>query len=118
MRHSGYRAWIVVPNPWCTHPRSEGSIVKNAKFTARQIVAVLQLARCHQDIRVICRRFHISRATYYRWCARYAGLSVEELTRLRQLDAENQRLQQRLRRMRSDCRMLRLLLKHTGASSD
>jgi putative transposase len=40
----------------------------------------------------LCRKHGISAATYYAWKSKYAGVSVSELSRLRELEAENARL--------------------------
>ena len=43
----------------------------------------------------VCRKRGISSATYYQWKSKYAGMSVPELKRVKELEAENPR-QQRL----------------------
>ena len=43
----------------------------------------------------IVREHGLSEATFYAWKTKYAGLQVSDLTRLKHLEAENQRLQQR-----------------------
>jgi putative transposase len=40
----------------------------------------------------ILRQHNISKATYFQWRAKYAGVSVEELKRLKELEAENAKL--------------------------
>ena len=40
----------------------------------------------------VCRKHGISTPTYYVWKSKYAGLSVSELKRIRELEAENARL--------------------------
>ena len=40
----------------------------------------------------LCRKHGISDATFYNWKARYGGLGVSELKRLKELEAENTRL--------------------------
>lgn len=40
----------------------------------------------------VCRIYGISDATYYNWRAKYGGLGISELRRLRQLTEENRRL--------------------------
>ena len=42
----------------------------------------------------LCRKHGISDATYYNWKAKYTGLTVSELRRLKALEAENRRLKQ------------------------
>ena len=40
----------------------------------------------------ILRQHSISKATYFRWRSKYAGASVDELKRLKELEAKNARL--------------------------
>jgi putative transposase len=40
----------------------------------------------------LCRKHGISDATFYNWKARYAGMTVAELRRLKELEAENSKL--------------------------
>ena len=40
----------------------------------------------------LCRRYQISSATYYKLKSKYAGMSVLELKRLKELESENRRL--------------------------
>ena len=40
----------------------------------------------------LCRKYRISSATYYKLKNKYAGMSVPELKRLKELEAENRRL--------------------------
>ena len=42
----------------------------------------------------LCRKHGVSEATFYKWKAKYAGLTVSELKRLRSLEDENRRLKQ------------------------
>jgi len=66
--------------------------MKRSKFTERQIVGVLKQAEAGVPVKDLCRKLGISDQTFYNWKARYGGLSVSELKRLRELEAENARL--------------------------
>ena len=44
------------------------------------------------DARRVCRKHGISNATYYQWKSKYAGMSANELKRVKELEAENSRL--------------------------
>jgi putative transposase len=66
--------------------------MKRSKFTERQIVGVLRQAEAGVPVKELCRKLGISDQTFYNWKARYGGLSVSELKRLRELEAENARL--------------------------
>ena len=40
----------------------------------------------------VCRKYGISTATYYQWKSKYAGVSANELKRIKDLKAENAKL--------------------------
>ena len=42
----------------------------------------------------LCRKHGVIEATFYKWKAKYAGLTVSELKRLRSLEDENRHLKQ------------------------
>ena len=58
----------------------------------------------------ICRKYGMSDATYYKWKAKYAGLTVSELKRLNALEEENRRLKQIVAEQALDNRALKELL--------
>jgi putative transposase len=66
--------------------------VKKKRFTEEQIIAVLKEAEAGAKVLDLCRKHGISDATFYNWKAKYAGMTVAELRRLRELEAENAKL--------------------------
>jgi putative transposase len=66
--------------------------MKRSRFTEQQIVGVLKQAEVGVPVKDLCRKIGISDQTFYNWKAKYGGLSVSELKRLRELEAENARL--------------------------
>ena len=42
----------------------------------------------------MCRAHGINEQTYYRWKAKYGGMELSEMQRLKQLEDENRRLKQ------------------------
>ena len=57
-------------------------------------LAVLNEAEAGAKTGELCRRHGMSEATFYKWKAKYAGLTLNELKRLRSLEEENRRLKQ------------------------
>ncbi len=80
------------------------------KFTEEQIIAVLREAEAGAKIAEVCRKYGMSEATYYNWKAKYAGLTVSELKRLKTLEEENRRLKQIVGEQALDIRALKDLL--------
>jgi putative transposase len=66
--------------------------MRNSKFTETQIVAILQEADAGIPVKEVCRKHGISSPTYYKWKAKYGGLGVSELKRMKELEAENAKL--------------------------
>lgn len=66
--------------------------MKKTRFTETQIVAILKKQEAGIKTSDVCREHSISEATFYNWKARYGGLQVSEVKRLRELETENSRL--------------------------
>jgi len=80
------------------------------KYTEEQIIAVLREAEAGAKVVDLCRKYGVSDATYYNWKAKYAGLTVSELKRLKALEEENRRLKQIVGEQALDIRALKELL--------
>jgi putative transposase len=80
------------------------------KYTEEQIIAVLREGEAGAKVTDLCRKYGMSDATYYNWKARYAGLTVSELKRLKALEEENKRLKQIVGEQALDIRALKDLL--------
>ncbi len=66
--------------------------MKKSRFTESQIVAILKEGEAGVPVAELARKHGISRATYFNWRSKYSGVSVSELKRMKELEAENAKL--------------------------
>lgn len=80
------------------------------RHTEEQIIGVLKEAEAGAKAVDLCRKHGISEPTFYHWKAKYSGLTVNELRRLKTLEEENRRLKQIVADQTLDNRVLKELL--------
>lgn len=66
--------------------------MKKSRYTEEQIVGILKEGEAGITVSELCRKYGMSDATYYNWKAKYGGMAVNELKRLKQIEDENRRL--------------------------
>ena len=59
--------------------------MKKTKFSDERIAYILRQAESGTPAIEVCRQNGVSEQTFYRWKKKYAGMSVGEVRRLRQL---------------------------------
>ena len=62
------------------------------RFTENQIVAAIKKQEGGIVVKEICRELGISDATFYNWKARYGGMEVSDVAKLKELERENAEL--------------------------
>ena len=77
------------------------------RFTEEQIVRVLQEAEGGMSVADVCRKHNVSEQSFYRWKAKYAGMDVSEVKRLKELERENEELKKIVAEQALDIRMLK-----------
>lgn len=65
--------------------------MKGKKFSEEQIVKVLRESEAGAKTAELCRRHGISTATFYNWKAKYGGMTVSDVRRLKELAAQKRR---------------------------
>ncbi len=66
------------------------------RFTEEQIIGILREQEAGGTVKEIIRRHGVSEQSFYRWKAKYGGLEVSEVRRLKVLEAENAKLKKLL----------------------
>ena len=66
--------------------------MKRTRFTEAQIVKVLKQHEAGSKVSDLCRELGISDATFYNWKAKYGGMEVNDVKRMKALEEENSRL--------------------------
>jgi putative transposase len=77
------------------------------RFSEEQIIGVLREQESGVRTAEVCRRHGISQATFYKWKAKFGGMSVSDAQKLRALETENSRL----KRLLADAELDKLMLK-------
>ncbi len=62
--------------------------MKRGKFTEQQIVSALKKQESGMAVKDISRELGISEATFYNWKAKYGGMEVSDVARMKSLESE------------------------------
>ncbi len=84
--------------------------MKQKRFSVEQIAAVLKQAEVGVPVAELIRKAGISEQTFYRWKKQYAGLEVDQVRELKQLQEENARLKRLVADLALDKTMLQDVL--------
>lgn len=68
--------------------------MKRSKFSDEQILAIVREGEAGRKIAELCRTHGITEQTYYRRKAKYGGMELSEMQRLKALEDENRRRKQ------------------------
>lgn len=66
--------------------------MKKTRFTETKIVSIIKQQEAGLSASDICREHGISQATFYNWKAKYGGMEVREVKRMKELEVENAKL--------------------------
>mgnify|MGYP006186604149 FL=1 len=62
--------------------------MKKTRFTESQIVAAIQKQENGMSTREVCRELGISEPTFYNWKAKYGGMAVSDVQKMKSMEAE------------------------------
>jgi len=84
--------------------------MRKSRYSEEQIVAIIQEYAAGAKVSELCRKHGTSDATFYKWKAKYGGLQVSDVRRLKDLEAENGKLKKLLAEQMLDNAGLKALL--------
>jgi putative transposase len=84
--------------------------MKAKRYTEEQIIAVLRESEAGAKTKELCGKYGISEPIFYNWKAKYAGMTVSDARRLKELEAQNPKLKKLLAEAELDKAALKDLL--------
>jgi len=66
--------------------------MRKSRYTDSQIMAIIKQNEQGVAVNELCREHGMSSAQFYKWRAKFGGMDVSMMRRLKELEAENQRL--------------------------
>ena len=85
--------------------------MKRSRFTDSQIMAALKQAEAGTPVPDLCREHGVSTATFYKWRAKFGGMDVSLMAKMKELKDENRRL----KKMYVDAQMRALIVEEALA---
>jgi len=84
--------------------------MRKNRFSEEQIIGILREYEAGAKLDELCRRHNVSQTTFYKWRAKYGGMTVSDAKRLKSLEDENRRLKELLAEALLDNKALKGLL--------
>jgi len=66
--------------------------MKRSKFSEAEIFKILKQGEAGMGTADLCREYKIGQATYYNWRAKYGGMDLPMMRKMKDLEEENRRL--------------------------
>ena len=88
--------------------------MRKSRFSEEQIIRILGRIEAGELVKDVCREIGVAENTYYRWKAKYGGMSVSDARRLKELEVENRRLKAAVAELTLDKQALKDVLSRKG----
>ena len=84
--------------------------MKRSRFTEQQIHDILKESEAGANSLELCRKYGISKNTFYNWRAKYGGLEVSDIQKMKELEQENAQLKKLVAEHALDMQALKAML--------
>ena len=81
--------------------------MKRKKYSEQQIVKILKEAEAGVPVVDLSRQYGFSQSVFYKWKAKYGGMDMSQLRRLKELEEENRKLKQMYAELSLDHKLLK-----------
>jgi putative transposase len=90
--------------------------MKKTKYTEEKIVAAVKQMEGGRATKEVARELGVSDQTLYNWKAKYGGMEVSDVKKLRALEDENRRLKEMVADLSLDKAALQTVIRKNGWS--
>lgn len=84
--------------------------MKGKRFTEEQIHEILKESEAGLATPELCRKYGISKNTFYNWRSKYSGMELSDLKKMRQLEDENSKLKKLVAEQALDIQAMKAVL--------
>ncbi len=84
--------------------------MRKKRFTEEQIHTILKESEAGIPTPEVCRKYGISKNTFYNWRSKYTGMELSDLKKMRELEDENSKLKKLVAEQALDIQALKAVL--------
>lgn len=84
--------------------------MRKKRFTEEQIHEILKESEAGIQTPELCRKYGISKNTFYNWRSKYSGMELSDLKKMRELGDENAKLKKLVAEQALDLQALKAVL--------
>ncbi len=84
--------------------------MKKSRYSDSQILSILKQAENGCKVPDLCREYGMSSAAFYKWRAKYGGMDVSMMSRMKELEKENRQLKKMYAESQMQAEVLREVL--------
>ena len=66
--------------------------MRKSRFSEAQIVGIIKESDAGANTKELCRKYGVSTNTFYKWKAKFGGMDVSDVAKMRAMEDENRRL--------------------------